>query len=158
MKNFFAIIAVTVLSIVCVNAQTLPKPSNPKYDEKLAKKVGADNIGMRRYVIAILKTGPKDSEISGDERTRLFTGHFDNMKRLSNDGKLAVAGPFGQNDKAFRGLFLLAVPTIDEAIALTETDPCVKAGIFVVEYLPWFGAASLMLTNENYEKTAKTRL
>ena len=68
---------------------------------------------------------------------------------------MAMAGPFGKNEVAFRGLFILAVPTIEEAKALAETDPTVKAGIFVVEYVPWNGAAALMMVNELWEKTAK---
>jgi uncharacterized protein YciI len=139
------------LAAICSFAQT----ANPKFDAELAKKVGADKNGMRQYVLAILKTGPKDAETKGVERTKLFKGHFDSIKRLAAEGKLAVAGPFGKNDKAFRGLFILAVPTVEEAKALAETDPTVKAGVFVVEYVPWFGAASLMLSNDLWEKTAK---
>ena len=30
----------------------------PAYDEPLAKTLGADDMGMRRYVLVILKTGP----------------------------------------------------------------------------------------------------
>ena len=129
---------------------------NPTYDAELAKKLGANEMGLRNYVLAILKTGPNDATIQGDERSKAFRGHFENMTRLSNEGKLAVAGPFGKNDKAFRGLFILAVPTVEEAKALAETDPAVKAGILVVEYVPWFGSAALMATPEIHKKIAKT--
>jgi len=43
-----------------------------------------------------------------------------------------------------------------DAKLLAETDPAVKAGIFVVEYVPWFGSASLMATPEIHKKIAKT--
>jgi hypothetical protein len=52
-------------------------------------------------------------------------------------------------------LFILAVPTVEEARALAETDPTVKAGVLVVEYVPWYGSASLMLSNEFHEKVAE---
>lgn len=110
---------------------------------------------MRNYVLAILKTGPKDAEIKGEARRELFKGHFANINRLAAEGKLAVAGPFGKNDKAFRGLFILAVATVEEAQKMTETDPTVKAGVLIVEYVPWFGSAALMLNNELHEKIAK---
>ena len=126
-----------------------------KFDAELAKKVGADQHGMRKYVLAILKTGPKDAEIQGDARKALFKGHFDNMNRLAAEGKLAVAGPFNDPEKKYRGLFILAVPTIEEAKALAETDPTVKAGVLIVEYVPWFGSAALMLNNELHEKVAE---
>ena len=60
-----------------------------------------------------------------------------------------------KNDKNYRGLFILAVPTVEEAKALAETDPTVKAGVLIVEYVPWYGSASLMLSNEFHEKVSK---
>src|ERR1044071_4892532 len=96
------------------------------FDPELAKRLGADERGMKTYVLCILKTGPKDAEIKGDERTKIFEGHFANIGRLADEGKLAVAGPFGKNDKAFRGLYIFNVPTIEEAEALVMLDPAVK--------------------------------
>ncbi|PYS99057.1 MAG: hypothetical protein DMF63_13370 [Acidobacteria bacterium] len=123
-----------------------------KFDAALAKRVGADEHGMRKYVLAILKTGPNDAKVAPDEQKEIFKGHFANMKRLADEGKLAVAGPFNDPARVYRGLFIFAVPTVEEAKALAETDPAVKAGILVVEYIPWFGSASLMLSSEFHEK------
>jgi len=39
----------------------------------------------------ILKTGPKDAGIQGEERKKIFAGHFTNIGRLADEGKLAVA-------------------------------------------------------------------
>lgn len=139
-------------------AQVAPKKEEPapsKFDAELAKKVGADDQGMRAYVVAFLKTGPKDGEVTGDARKKIFEGHFANMGRLAAEGKLAVAGPFNDPAKKYRGLFILAVSTVEEAKALAETDPTVKAGVFVVEYVPWYGSAALMLNNEFHEKVAE---
>ena len=155
-RNIITMFAMAALAAVCGFAQTPEKPVNPHFDAELAKKLGANDMGLRNYVLAILKTGPNDGAIKGDERTAAFKGHFDNMTRLSNEGKLAVAGPFGKNEKSFRGLFILAVSTVDEAKKLAETDPAVKAGIFVVDYVPWFGSASLMATPDIHRKIAKT--
>jgi uncharacterized protein YciI len=139
-----------------VSAQPPAAKSNLNYDAELAKKLGANEMGLRNYVVAILKTGPNDATVQGEERSKAFRGHFENMTRLSNEGKLAVAGPFGKNDKTFRGLFIFAVPTVEDAKLLAETDPAVKAGIFIVEYVPWFGSASLMATPEIHKRIAKT--
>ena len=136
-------------------AQTVQKP-NPAYDAELAKKLGGNDGGMKTYVLAILKTGPNDATVKGEERTKAFQGHMANIGKLANEGKLAVAGPFGKNDKTFRGLFILNVSTVEEAQRLAETDPAVKAGIFVVDYIPWFGSASLMATNEIHKKISKS--
>lgn len=124
------------------------QPAPAEYDGALAQALGADERGMRNYVLAILKTGPRDASITGGAREDVFRGHFANMERLATDGKLVVAGPFGKNDQAYRGLFILAVDTVDEARKLAETDPAVEAGVFVVDYLPWYGSAALMQMNE----------
>src|SRR5688572_6479470 len=147
-RNLITMFAMAALAAVCGFAQTPEKPTkNPNYDAALARKVGADKMGMRGYVLAILKTGPKDSEIKGKEREDMFKGHFANMNRLADEGKLSVAGPFAKNDKAFRGLFILNVKTVDEATALVNTDPVVKSGMMVVDLVPWYGSAALMEVN-----------
>jgi uncharacterized protein YciI len=135
-------------------SETAPVASS-KFDAALAKKVGADKNGMRTYVLAILKTGPNDAKVQGEARKEVFKGHFANMNRLAAEGKLAVAGPFDDPKKIYRGLFILAVSTVEEAKLLAETDPTVKAGVLVVEYVPWYGSASLMLSNEFHEKVAE---
>jgi uncharacterized protein YciI len=125
------------------------------YDAELAKKLGADERGMKMYVLCILRTGPKDAEIKGDERDRIFAGHFANIGRLSDEGKLAVAGPFGKNDKGFRGLYIFNVATIEEAEKLVALDPAVKAGIFIPDLTPWYGSAAMMVVPETHKKIVK---
>ena len=126
----------------------------PTYDSILAKKLGADDYGMKKYVFCILKTGPTNitDKVKKDS---LFEGHMKNIDRLANEGKLAVAGPFMKNDRTYRGIFILNVATIGEAEKLTQTDPAVKAGIFVVELTEWYGSASLMATPELHKKLQK---
>jgi uncharacterized protein YciI len=156
-NNLLLALLFTVACAIGTSAQSAAPaaPAKSKFDPELAKKVGADKNGMRQYVLAILKTGPKDAEVQGDARKAVFKGHFDNMNRLAAEGKLAVAGPFADPAKKYRGLFILAVTTVEEAKALAETDPTVKAGVLIVEYVPWYGSASLMLSNELHEKVAK---
>lgn len=125
------------------------------YDPELAKKLGADEMGMKHYVLVILKTGPNDTNVKGKERDDIFAGHMANIGRLADEGKLAIAGPFGKNDLTFRGLFIFNVETVEEAKKLTETDPAVKAGIFVPVIVPWYASASLMATYEIHKKIAK---
>jgi uncharacterized protein YciI len=125
-----------------------------KYDKKLADSLGADEYGMKMYVMVVLKTGP--AKITDKKVTdSLFRGHMDNIGRLVKEGKLTVAGPFEKNDKTYRGLFIFNVPTIEEAKALVVTDPTVKAGIFDVEYYQWYGSAALPAYLETSEKISK---
>lgn len=134
-------------------AQKSETPVPSIFDETLAKKLGADDYGMRQYVLVILKTGPKTMP-KGKERDVMFAGHFANMKRLAGEGKLALAGPLDQVD-GWRGLFILAVKTIDEAKKLTDTDPVIINGEMVAEYHTYYGSAGLMQVNETHGKIAR---
>lgn len=125
------------------------------HDAALAKRLGADERGMKMYVLCILKTGPKDAEFQGKQREEIFAGHFANIQRLADEGKLAVAGPFGKNDKAWRGLYIFNVATVEEAEKLVVLDPAVKAGVFVYDLTPWYGSAAMMIVNETHKKITK---
>jgi uncharacterized protein YciI len=124
----------------------------PKYDAELAKKLGADPYGMKNYVFVILKTGPADANFKGKERDDIFAGHMANIGRLAEEGKLAIAGPFGKNEKGYRGLYIFNVGTVEDAKKLVETDPAVRAGILVADMTPWYGSASLMATPDIHKK------
>ena len=128
-----------------------------RFDAELAKKLGADERGMRMYVLCILKTGPKDAEITGEARKEIFAGHFANIERLAGEGKLAVAGPFGKNDKSFRGLYIFNVSTIEEAEKLVVLDPAVKAGVFVPDLTLWYGSAAMMIVNDTHKKITRPK-
>src|SRR5688572_14837154 len=100
------------------------------FDAQLAERLGADERGMKMFVLCILKTGPNDAAIQGEERKKIFAGHFENIGRLAEEGTLAVAGPFGKNDRSWRGLYIFNVPTVEEAEKLVVLDPAVEAGVF----------------------------
>lgn len=127
------------------------------YDEALAKKLGADERGMKMYVLCILKTGPNDAKITGKERDDIFNGHFANINKLAGEGKLAVAGPFEKNDKRWRGLYIFNVATIAEAEKLVVLDPGVKSGIFVPDLTLWYGSAAMMTVSETHKKIQKPK-
>jgi len=132
-----------------------PAPVPPGYDEALARRLGADDMGMRSYVLVVLKTGPNRMP-AGPDRDAMFRGHFANMKRLADEGKLALAGPFDGVD-GWRGLFVFAVKDIEEARSLTATDPVIASGEMVAEFHRYYGSAALMLVPETHDKVAKKR-
>lgn len=115
------------------------------FNKKLADSLGADEMGMKNYMLVILKTGPKDAEITDKtQRSELFKGHFSNMETMQKAGKLKLAGPFAtKNNLQYRGIFLLDVKSEDEAKTLLQNDPTIKSGIFEVEILPWYGSAAI---------------
>ena len=143
---------VLVLSLASTAAWAGDAPANASaFDAELAKKTGADEHGMRSYVLVILKTGPTRVP-DGEKRDAMFAGHFANMKRLAKAGKLALAGPFAKDPDGWRGLFVFAVKDIDEAKALTETDPVIVNGEMVADYHARYGSAAIMLIPELHEK------
>lgn len=155
--RYFVLSALCPLILAAAVIAQAPQADPPsKYDADLAKKTGADDYGMKSYVFCILKTGPKDAEIKEKaERDKIFAGHMANMDRLAKEGKLALAGPFGKNDRAYRGIFIFSVATIEEAQKLVETDPVIKSGMMIAELTPWYGSAATMLINDLHGKVAK---
>jgi uncharacterized protein YciI len=128
-------------------------PPAAKYDPELAAKLGGDAHGMRQYVMVILKTGPTPKP-KGKQRDEMFKGHFANIQRLADQGKLALAGPFDGVD-GWRGMFIFAVKDIEEAKQLTATDPVIASGEMVAEYHQYYGSAALMQVNEIHNRITK---
>lgn len=99
---------------------------------------------LARYVFVWLKTGPESARKSAEERKAIFEGHMANIKRLADEGKLVIAGPFDKpRDPAWRGIFVMNVPTEKEARALVATDPGVQSGVFVMDLRPMTAPATL---------------
>ena len=112
------------------------------YDSALAHKTGADDYGMKPYILAFLKKG--GTSITDKVKSNEFLiGHMKNIGKLVEEGKMIVAGPM-MDDTGLEGIFIFNVKTVAEAEALSQSDPAVKAGLFVMEYHPWYATAALM--------------
>ncbi len=131
----------------------LTAQTKPVYDSVLAKKLGADEYGMKSYIMVLLKSGTYKAK-DKKESDSLFRGHMDNIISLANAGKLALAGPFGKNE-LYRGIFIFNVKTVDEAKLLCEKDPAIKINLFAVDYLPWYGSAAVMQINDIHKTIEK---
>jgi uncharacterized protein YciI len=138
MKIFFAFIPALFLTM----SATGQINNNPVYDPTLARRLGADQYGMKMYVLVILKTGSNNVDNKA-KRDSLFAGHMQNIRRLAGLKKLIVAGPLENNEKSYRGIFILDVQTLEEAKALLVTDPAIKEKIFEPELYNWYGSAAL---------------
>jgi myo-inositol-1(or 4)-monophosphatase len=101
---------------------------------------------MRNYVLAFLYRGPNrpaDPKVA-DELQR---AHLANNRRLHDEGKIILAGPF--LDKTdLRGIFLMDVTSLEEAQALCDTDPAIQAGLLRVELHPWYSAKGIGIIQE----------
>jgi len=157
MSKLTALAAGACLLVLAVTSQAQGTVDAPRsaYDPDLARSVGADDRGMRNYVLVVLKTGPRKVP-AGAERDEMFKGHFANINRLAAEGKLVLAGPLDGVD-GWRGLFVLAVADIDEARRLVATDPVIVQGEMVAEYHTYYGSAALMLVRDAHDRVAKQR-
>jgi uncharacterized protein YciI len=155
MKTSLVAMLASLMVLVAFPAASQETTPPVGYDAALATRLGADDYGMRSYVLVVLKTGPNKTP-PGPERDELFRGHFANMKRLSDEGKLVLAGPFDGVD-GWRGLFVFAVREIEEAKKLAETDPVLVKGEMVAEYHKYYGSAALMLIRETHDKLGKKK-
>ena len=129
---------------------------NPNYDAELAKKLEADDYGMKKYVLVILKTGTNKTT----DRAYIdscFAGHMSNISRLADEGKLVVAGPIAKNDKTYRGIFVLNVPDFEEAGLLLQTDPAISGKLLDTELYQWYGSAALPVYLETSDKIWKVQ-
>jgi uncharacterized protein YciI len=97
---------------------------------------------MARYIVGLLRRGPEWTSEVTDATQEIQRGHMANIGRLVDSGELVLAGPF-ESDGDLRGLFFFNVETLEQARALTESDPAVKSGRLVVELIPWWGTARL---------------
>ena len=126
------------------------------YDSLAAAKYGADDYGMRKYVMAFLKRGP-NQEIDSVQAVELQAAHMENIVRMAEAGKLALAGPFF-GDGELRGIYVFNVETIAEAEALTQSDPAIQAGSLEMELLEWYGSAALMAVNDLHKTISKEEI
>jgi uncharacterized protein YciI len=154
MKTWSVVWALLLGAAVHAEEPQVEKTKAPvAYDAALAAQLGADEHGMRQYVLVILKTGPTPLP-KGEKRDAMFKGHFANMERLAAEGKLAYAGPLDGKD-GWRGLFVFAVSSIDEAKQLAETDPVIVNGEMIAEYHVHYGSAALMAVNATHQRLQK---
>ncbi len=93
---------------------------------------------MKTYYMAFLKKGPNRNQDSTTAQL-IQKAHLEHINKMVEDKKVVIAGPF-LDDGDIRGIFIFNVETMEEAIALTEADPAIKAGRLIMEIRPWWGA------------------
>jgi uncharacterized protein YciI len=108
---------------------------HPWWSEDVMKKPSSP-IKLTTAYLALLTRGAKWTPEKTPATEELQKAHIANIHRLADLKKLVVAGPFG-DDGQLRGIFIFKVASIDEARALTETDPAVQAGRLAIDIHPW---------------------
>jgi uncharacterized protein YciI len=138
MKYFSFFIA--IITVIFISATVHAQTNN--YDSALAKKLNADDYGMKSYVFVLLKKG---SATITDKKIldSIFRGHMANIQRLAAEGKLVIAGPMGDNDKNYEGVFVFNTASIDEAKQWLSTDPAIQSKDLDAELYSWYCTAAL---------------
>jgi uncharacterized protein YciI len=90
----------------------------------------------------------------GEARDAMFQGHFANITRLAEEGKLVLAGPLDGVDGR-RGIFVLDTADLEEARALVATDPVIAEGEMVADLHAYYGSAALRMVNETHQRIAR---
>ncbi len=113
---------------------------------RLAQSPDADEYEMTTYQIGFLRKGPNWTPVGdSSELKALQAAHMAHIGKMAGTGKLILAGPFADGGD-LRGLFIFRVDSLDEAKALAEQDPAVKAGRLVIEWHPWYAAKNITVT------------
>jgi uncharacterized protein YciI len=131
------------------------KTEKVKFNKELATSLGADKYGMKGYTIVMLTTGATKIEDKG-KMADLMKAHLTNIGKLTDEGKLVVAGPFlEQNKENYRGMFIFNTNSKEEAEQWVKSDPAVAAGVFSYEAFAWYGSAALPLYLKHHEEISK---
>ena len=92
---------------------------------------------MKQYFFVLLRRGPDHSQ-SKAEAEKIQQGHMAHIRATAASGKLQIAGPFDDENGEWRGILIYDVKTLDEARALCDADPAVKAGRLVCDIRGWW--------------------
>jgi len=131
------------------------KTEKPKFNQQLATELGADKYGMKAYTIVMLTTGAAKIE-DKTKMGELMKGHLTNIRKLADEGKIIVAGPFTEDNKQnFEGMFIFNTQSKEEAEQWVKTDPAVQAGVFSYEVFPWYGSAALPMYLKHHKEISK---
>lgn len=142
--------------------------TEPTFDSALAARLGADDYGMKAYIMVYLLPGnPAASDSLTPERNQeLQMLHLKHLFAQAEEGKMVLVGPMmrmatpdtTQNpNSALRSVSGICVYdcSYEEAKMRANADPRVIAGQLVVECYPWYGSAALGMVPEVSEKITK---
>lgn len=92
---------------------------------------------MEVLFLGLLLKGPNWSPDETPEVEALQAAHLANIDRMRKSGELVAAGPF-VDDGFIRGVYVFRGGSMEEAYAITGTDPSVSAGRLKFEIHPWW--------------------
>lgn len=101
-----------------------------------------------QYWFVFLNSNPDKPSIAKEEAEELQKGHLANIDRLYQMRFILAAGPL----EGGGGIFITEADSRQEVIDSISTDPAVKAGRFMLEYISWEPAnGGFCIIEEPYE-------
>lgn len=119
-------IAGLVLYFMCISLMSSAQDRQEKKPEERIKQ----------YWFVMLLKGPNRNQDS-TEAAKIQEGHMANITRLYNEGKIKVAGPFGDNGN-WLGIFIFDSPSKEEVEKNLKTDPAISSGRLSYDIRPWY--------------------
>ena len=96
----------------------------------------AEPPGMEQYALVLMKRGGNWNP-DAPEFIDVMKQHRAFVKQMTDQGNLAIAGPFPFSDQGeLLGVAVFRVGT-EQTAKLTQNDPAVKAGLLKPEIHPW---------------------
>ena len=89
------------------------------------------------HTLILLRWADHQPDLSEDVLDRLQVEHLRYLKERMDEGTLLANGPLrDQTEPRFRGVSIYALP-LDQALAIANQDPMVRAGWFAIEGARW---------------------
>jgi len=133
----YLLTVLALLPVLNVLAQNKPHPKTFRMPVSMSHPT-TDSITLKQYYFVMLTAGKERDKIKDTAViNKLQQGHMANIERLHDEGKILVAGPFG-DDGNWRGIFIFDCDTKEEVEALLQSDPMIKAGRLGYEVHPWW--------------------
>ena len=118
-------LSTAILLLICVNAFAQQEENK------------SEEFNIKQYYFVMLVRGPNANEIDSLSLAKIQAGHMANIRKMGKEGKLKIAGPFG-DDGHWRGIFIFDVKTEEEVKELLKNDPAIQSGRLAYEIHPWF--------------------
>ena len=120
---FTILLCMLTVSVQAQNNEN--KSAGPKMEEQI-----------RKYWFVMLLKGENRTQDSAMAAT-IQKAHLDNINRLYNEGKIKVAGPFGDRGN-WLGLFIFDCETKEEVESLLKSDAAISSGRLAYDIRPWY--------------------
>ncbi len=124
MKKYFLLTLIFLITAIAFAQET--------------KKQKEEFPQIRKYWFVLLKAGNNRTQDSATA-AKIQEGHMNNIDKLYYEGKIKVAGPFGEKGD-WKGIFIFDTETKEEVEKLLQSDPAVASGRLAYDIKPWYTA------------------